>query len=381
MPEYVPVALSKRAGEDARRELMRFLETGVHGGVFPGAVASVGQLNGVKAEHVVACAGLLEPGGAPVELSTPYDLASLTKPVVATLALRLKQSCVIDFARPVQHWLPELSGSAAGAESLEQLLSHRAGLSPWGGLFRDVPQGLDADARRAHMLRDAASRVADEPRASGSVYSDLGYLVAGAALSRAGGAALDELVRREVTEPLGISDQLFYAASLSDSERDALILRVAPTEQCSDRGRVVRGEVHDENCFAYGGIAGHAGLFGTAQAVLCLGLEMLRVLAGRSAFLERDLLAWALAQRPGGGYVVGWDTKSREGSSAGARFSARSFGHLGFTGTSLWCDPERERCAVLLSNRVHPTRDNIAIRELRPRFHDLAADLVLHARE
>jgi CubicO group peptidase (beta-lactamase class C family) len=264
-------------------------------------------------------------------------------------------------------------------------LSHRAGLSPWGSLFRDVPDGLDPEARRAHMLLDAANRVAPEVEARGSareqslavgsVYSDLGYLVAGAALARAGGAALDVPVQREVSAPLGIQDQLFYAASLDEAARAALLSQVAPTEFCSYRGRVVRGEVHDENCFAYGGIAGHAGLFGSAQAVLRFGLEILRVLAGRSQFLERSLLSWALAERPGGGHLVGWDTKSREGSSAGTRFSDRSFGHLGFTGTSLWCDPERERCAVLLSNRVHPTRDNIAIRALRPRFHDLCAEL------
>lgn len=335
----------------------------------------VGQLNGNEAARVEACAGVLEPGGAAVELDTPYDLASLTKPVVAIAALRLAQRGLIDFGQPVSHYLPELAASPAGGANLEVLLSHRAGLSAWGSLFRDVPEQLVGAARRAHMLLDAASRMAPEPRAVGSVYSDLGYLIAGAALERAAGERLDALVSREVSEPLGIEDQLFYAASLSEPARAALIARVAPTEQCSYRGRVVRGEVHDENCYAYGGIAGHAGLFGTATAVLRFGLEMLRVLAGRSDFLERARLDWALAPRPGGGHVVGWDTKSREGSSAGQRFSERAFGHLGFTGTSIWCDPARERCAVLLSNRVHPTRDNIAIRQLRPKFHDLCAEL------
>jgi CubicO group peptidase (beta-lactamase class C family) len=226
------------------------------------------------------------------------------------------------------------------------------------------------------MLAEAARRVAGEPPAHGSVYSDLGYLIAGAALARAFGGPLDVLVRREVTEPLGIADQMFYAASLDDAQRAELARRVAPTERCSQRQRVLRAEVHDENCHAYGGICGHAGMFGTARAALRFGLALLRALRGDSAFLPADLVAWALAARPGGGHVVGWDTKSREGSSAGALFSVRSFGHLGFTGTSLWCDPERHRCAVLLSNRVHPTRDNIQIRALRPRFHDLCAGLV-----
>jgi CubicO group peptidase (beta-lactamase class C family) len=363
--------------DDARGKLAGFLSTAVHGGVFPGAVAAVGQLTAGASLSVQACAGALEPAGTEVQLATPYDLASLTKPVLATVALRLSQGGLVDLATPVARWLPELAGSPAGAQNLELLLSHRAGLSAWGSLYQDVPLGLSDEARRAHMLADAAQRIALDPPVFGSLYSDLGYLVAGEALSRAAGATLDLLVRREVSEPLGISDQLFYAASLSERERQDLAGRVAPTERCSYRGRVVRAEVHDENCFAFGGVCGHAGLFGTAQAVLRFGLELLDVLRGRSQFLNATLFAWALAARSGGGHVVGWDTKSREGSSAGSRFSDQSFGHLGFTGTSIWCDPLRARCAVLLSNRVHPTRDNIAIRALRPRFHDLCAELSL----
>jgi CubicO group peptidase (beta-lactamase class C family) len=158
---------------------------------------------------------------------------------------------------------------------------------------------------------------------------------------------------------------------------------VAPTELSSrprqtrggPRERLLRAEVHDDNCAAFGGIAGHAGLFGTAQAVLQFGLAALQALDGRSTWIDQALLRWALAPRPGGGHVLGWDTRSGQGSSAGSLFSPRSFGHLGFTGTSIWCDPVRALCAVLLSNRVHPTRENIAIREFRPRFHDMAAEL------
>jgi CubicO group peptidase (beta-lactamase class C family) len=139
---------------------------------------------------------------------------------------------------------------------------------------------------------------------------------------------------------------------------------------------LLRGEVHDENCYAFGGVAGHAGLFGTCDAVLSFGLAMLAALEGRTSWLDQALLRWALTPR-GEGYLLGWDRKSAVGSSAGDQFSAHSFGHLGFTGTSLWCDPSRRRAAVLLSNRVHPSRDNIAIRAFRPRFHDAAAELPL----
>ena len=132
--------------------------------------------------------------------------------------------------------------------------------------------------------------------------------------------------------------------------------------------------MHDENCSAFGGVSGHAGMFGPAAPVLAFGLELLRVLRGESSWLPAERLRWALSPREGGGYVAGFDTKSRQGSSAGALFSEQAFGHLGFTGTSLWCDPERELCAVLLSNRVHPTRENIQIRALRPRFHDACVE-------
>jgi CubicO group peptidase (beta-lactamase class C family) len=360
----------------ASQALLRMLQEGVATGVFPGAVAAVGQLKDGGSVRLEACAGVLEPGGAAVERDTFYDLASLTKPVVATLALRLSQRGVIDLHAPAARWLPELSGLPGGEASLAQLLSHRAGLVAWEAFYQQIPDVPGSDAAQRFVLQAAASR-AQPVALPGSAYSDLGYLVAGEVLARAAGLALDGLVLREVAEPLGIADRLFYAASLPDAAREALRARVAPTELCALRGRLPRAEVHDENCAAFGGICGHAGLFGTAQAVLEFGLAWLAALAGRSGWLDQALVRWALSPLPGGGHVVGWDTRSGEGSSAGALFSERSFGHLGFTGTSIWCDPVRELCAVLLSNRVHPTRENIAIRAFRPRFHDLVAGLSL----
>lgn len=344
--------------------------------MFPGAVAAIGKLGGRRAidsggERTV-WAGRLAPKEQEVALETPYDLASLTKPFVAVTALRLAQQRVIDLQAPIASYLPELEDTLAGESTLALVLSHRAGLAAYGRLFSelDAPPG-SAEAKR-FMLREAASRRDDSAGTGRSVYSDLGYLVAGEALARAAGAPLARLVEREVTGPLAIARQVFYAAALGEEESAELRARVAPTELCAYRGRILRGEVHDENCYAFGGVAGHAGLFGTARSVLRFGLSLLAALEGRSSWLDQALLRWALAPR-GEGYVVGWDTKSPTASSAGALFSARSFGHLGFAGTSIWCDPTRRLCAVLLSNRVHPTRDNIAIRAWRPRFHDAAA--------
>jgi CubicO group peptidase (beta-lactamase class C family) len=350
--------------QGADQALLQLLQEGVATGVFPGAVAAVGRLKDGGSVRAQACAGLLEPGGAAVEIDTFYDLASLTKPVIATVALRLSQAGRIDLHAPAARWVHEIAGLPGGEASLAQLLSHRAGLVAWEAFFEQIPDLPGSERARGYVLRAAASRrdpnAPLDPTRTTSVYSDLGYLIVGEALSRAAGVGLETLVQREIADPLGIADRLFYAAALAGDARTALRLRVAPTEHCALRGRLPRGEVHDENCAAFGGICGHAGLFGTAQAVLEFGLAMLNALGGRSGWLDQALVRWALRPLPGGGHVVGWDTRSGEGSSAG-----------------LWCDPVRGLCAVLLSNRVHPTRENLAIRAFRPRFHDLVAGLAL----
>ncbi|HEX5660013.1 MAG TPA: serine hydrolase domain-containing protein [Polyangiales bacterium] len=355
------------------RELEALLILGLREHTFPGAVIAAGRLTGRGHARVQACAGVLAPGEAKVELATPYDLASLTKPVVALTALRLSQRGALELERDVSYYLPELEGTRGGEASLTQLLSHRAGLAAWVPLWEEGDAPFGSAARKAQMLRSAATKRAEGLPEGGCLYSDLGYILAGETIARASGLSLEEAVRREVTGPLGIDAQLFYAAALR--QRSTFVATVAPTEICPPRTTVARGEVHDENCFAYGGIAGHAGMFGSAAAVLTLGLEVLLALEGRSRWLDQGLLTWALRARGTNTHAVGWDTKSAEGSSAGHEFSALSFGHLGFTGTSIWCDPTRRLCAVLLSNRVHPSRENIAIRDFRRRFHDAVAEL------
>jgi CubicO group peptidase (beta-lactamase class C family) len=142
------------------------------------------------------------------------------------------------------------------------------------------------------------------------------------------------------------------------------------TEKDDWRGRHVRGEVHDENCHALGGISGHAGLFGSARAVATFGRAYLDAYLGRGEFLPKPLVEEALRARPGGTHVLGWDRKSGADSAAGRRASAETFGHLGFTGTSIWCDPVRDLVVVLLTNRVCPSRANVKIKGFRPAFYD-----------
>ena len=367
--------MSARHGEIAST-VCGLLEEGVRQGVFPGAVAAIGRLAEPRPVCVLARAGVLAPGEREVVLDTPYDLASLTKPFVALTALRLAQQRQLDLHAPIADVLEELAGTPGGESTLAELLSHRAGLAPWGPLYAQLPGPAGSPEARAFMLREAATRLDASYGKRESVYSDFGYLLAGETLARGARLRLDALVRREVTAPLGIEARVRYAASLAPDARRDLAERAAPTEHDPHRGRLARGEVHDENCFAFGGIAGHAGLFGDAQSVLTFGLSLLAALEGQPSFVDQAILRWALTPR-GPGYLVGFDQRSAEGSSAGALFSPRAFGHLGFTGTSLWCDPPRRLCAVLLTNRVHPTRENIAIRSFRPRFHDAVATLAL----
>jgi CubicO group peptidase (beta-lactamase class C family) len=208
------------------------------------------------------------------------------------------------------------------------------------------------------------------------LYSDLGIILLGAILEQVAGAPLESFVAERVLEPLGMLDTRFRPDP-------ALLPRIPPTERDEWRGRVVHGEVHDENAFAMGGIAPHAGLFSTAPDLARFAQAMLDLLDHDNpdrAIIRRATLA-LFTQRagivPDSDRALGWDTKSAEGSTAGALFSPSSFGHTGFTGTSLWLDPERELYLVLLTNRVHPTRDNRKIVAVRP----AVADAVVRAIE
>ncbi len=317
---------------------------------------------------VEGCAGRLsyEETSPRVTTETVYDLASLTKVLTALTAVRLAE----------RGWVAlggDLSGvvdGPLGRMRLGALLSHRAGLAAWAPLYPWVGEATGAEAwARALEALQATPRSAGEdcPRA---VYSDLGYILAGRALASAAGLPLDALVAREVTGPLGLARSLRFRGTGS-AWRDPA---VAPTEDCPWRGRVVQGEVHDENAYALGGVAGHAGVFGTAGALATLGRSMLAALAGQSPWLSADAARAMIAPQPGGTHRLGWDGKSSTGASAGARMSPATFGHLGFTGTSLWCDPEAGVAVALVSNRVHPRRDNLGIRALRPAFHDALMD-------
>jgi CubicO group peptidase (beta-lactamase class C family) len=325
----------------------------------------------------VGAFGTLPDGG--VAAHTFFDLASVTKPFVAVTAVRLARRKELAFDEPLVELLPCVRGSPSANVPLELFLSHRAGLVAHQPLFESAIEGapLSADegveraahARRADCL-GAAPRDGFPP-----VYSDMGFMLVGRALVERSGLALDELVRREVTEPLGVAERVGSGRQLRRSH-PGFDASVAPTEVVPWRGGVVRGEVHDENAMVLSGdgLSGHAGLFGDAPAVLAVGGALLDATKQDRGWLGPDELATLTRRRPGGTLLAGFDGRSREKPSSGSRVSAETFGHLGFTGTSLWVDPVNEFVGVLLTNRVHPTREHIAIREARPAAYDAMFD-------
>lgn len=335
--------------------------------VAPAATAGYASATGVE----VGAAGSL-PGPRPVTPQTLFDLASVSKPVVACTLARLASRGVLELAAPLGTVLPDARGTRSEAVPLELLLSHRAGLEAHRALFEPVFTGRLMNRARALRLAADARRAdcgVEQSRGFSPVYSDLGYLLLGAAIENVTAQPLDRVVELEVSEPLGL--ELGSARQLR-RRRLRFDDDVAPTEVVRARGGCVRGIVHDENAWALSGHAccGHAGLFGTIAAVLGFGVAVLEALRGESTWLSRTALETLVKPRPGGSLRAGFDGKSEGASSAGRCSGPDTFGHLGFTGTSLWCDPTAGIATALLTNRVHPTRENASIRSARPLVHD-----------
>jgi CubicO group peptidase (beta-lactamase class C family) len=344
---------------NAFAEVDRLLDGFVEQGAFPGAVLAVGHRGALVHQKPFGRLSY-DDGAAAVTADTIYDLASLTKVIATTtMAMILVDEERLDLDSPVQDFLPRFRGPGKEAVTVRHLLTHSSGIDWWAPLYEDTR------GKAAYVEKIQAMDLVYEP-GSKSLYSDLGLILLGEILERVAGEPLDDFVRRRVFEPLGMKDTGFRPGA-------ELIERIAPTEADPWRGRLLRGEVHDENAFALGGVAPHAGLFSTAgdlarfaQMILWGGVFEHRRIVSRATVGSFT----AGAGVPDSTRALGWDTKSAEGSSAGTLFSPRSFGHTGFTGTSLWIDPDRELFVLLLTNRVHPTRENQLIRQVRPAVAD-----------
>jgi CubicO group peptidase (beta-lactamase class C family) len=343
-------------------EVDRILEAAIADHAFPGAVVAVGHR--AKLVHLAAFGHqTYSPDSPAIEIDTIFDLASLTKVVATTTAaMILVDEEKLDLDAPVARYLPAFTGAGKDRVTVRHLLAHTGGIEWWAPLYREI------EGKEAYVERIEAMPLASEPGTK-EVYSDLGIILLGAILEQVSGTPLDRFVAERVFAPLGMEETLFRPPA-------DLLPRVAPTELDEWRGRVVHGEVHDENAFAMGGIAPHAGLFSTAidlsrfaQMMLDHGRAHGRRIVDRATI---ELFTRRAGIVPGSDRALGWDTRSVEGSTAGTLFSPSSFGHTGFTGTSLWIDPQRELYLILLTNRVHPTRENRKIAQVRPAVADAA---------
>ncbi len=336
----------------------------------PGAVVACAWRAGDSWAIDEGAAGHLAPGWAEVTPDTIYDLASVTKPFVAVALARLVRQGPLTLDTRLDVLVRESQGTQSASVPLELLLAHRSGLEGHRPLYAPLVQGKPVSRYRALVEAAGARRpeCPGEPPAAGfsPVYSDLGFLLLGEAITRGGGAPLDAAVHAQICEPLGVGIASARQWRARTTQFDD---RVAPTEVVDWRDGVVRGQVHDENAWALGedGMCGHAGLFGTARDVARFGAALIDVVSGRAGgWLTREDLEPLIRVRDGGTLRAGFDGKSETGSSAGANCSSSAFGHLGFTGTSVWIDPEQQIAVTILSNRVQPTRDNDAIKRARP---------------
>jgi CubicO group peptidase (beta-lactamase class C family) len=315
----------------------------------------------------------LSAGGATTAF---FDLASLTKPMTA-FAVARDPSLRTENLGAI---LPVVRGTSSEDVSVELLLAHRAGLEANLPLFRPLLEGgavrLDEALIEAARARRSDALGVLPAEGFTPLYSDLGYVLVGEALARRANAVdVGDVLDVAVVSPLGLEGKLGSARRLEALGATVRFAeRVVPTEVVPWRGGEVRGRVHDENAFALhgAGACGHAGMFGTVEAVLAFGVAALdAIMRGTGPLAVEGDLQWLVRPRQGGTLRAGFDGKSEGGgSTAGERAGPRTFGHLGFTGTSLWIDPDTDALVVLLTNRVHPTRENAAIRAVRPRAHD-----------
>ncbi len=351
------------------RRAAEVLQNAIASHAFPAAAVEVGAREAV---HWQQSFGALtyEEGAPETTTDTVFDLASLTKVIsTATLAMRAVDDGILRLEDPVGLWLPEWRGADRADVTLRDLLAHCSGLTAYLPYFRDL-------TGRAEFKPAIAGSPLEYAPGTRAIYSDLGYMLLGFILEDARGRAAGGWAG--ATDPsASLTAQFRRVASyvtdepLTFNPPRAWRERTAPTEHDPWRGRTLVGEVHDENTWALGGVAGHAGLFGTAGAVGSFARATLHTINGASVLASPSTLRTFMTRSevPGSSRALGWDTMLPT-SSCGTLMSPTAIGHTGFTGTSLWIDWERDLYVVLLTNRVHPTRTNEAIRQIRPRFHD-----------
>jgi CubicO group peptidase (beta-lactamase class C family) len=365
--ERTRVALAR----EIRDSIGRVLRAAHSDSAFPGAMVIVGDSRGVLAEFSV---GRLDWKESPRPTRhTLWDLASLTKIIATTTALaQLVERGLVELDAPVQRYLPEWIGPGQESVTVRHLLTHSSGLPAFKAYDR---QTRNKDSIAALIFTTPLERAAGERM----VYSDIGAFVMGRIIERVSGKPLDAYVRTRITEPLRMRETMFTPPR-------SLRPRIAPTEIDTLRGGLVHGFVHDERAYYLGGVAAHAGLFGSAHDLSRFAKMMLRrgTLDGARILKPETIQRFTAHADTASNRALGWEKPSRpnmhgetpSAAWAGSLMSSRAFGHTGFTGTSIAIDPELDLYVILLSNRVNPTRNNPKITAVRRRLADVVVSAV-----
>jgi len=340
----LPVNTPKSVGMSAARlaSIDRIVMRGINAGGYPGASVVIGRNGYAVYQKGFGKLGWTTSSGRVTADRSIYDLASLTKVVgTTTAAMVLFDQGRLDLNAPVSTYLPAFSGGWKDSVTVRHLLTHRSGLPAGRDLWRIA---RTPDEARAAVL---STNLECKPGQC-YIYSDLGADVLGFVIEAVAGEPLDAFLHDKVFEPLGMNDTFFRPA-------DSLTYRIAPTEMAPPRGYPLRGEVHDENAYALGGVAGHAGLFSTAADLSIFAQMMLNGGSYNGVRILSDTTVALFTHRAAGTRALGWDTADGDGGS-GRFLDSRAYGHTGYTGTSIWIDPERQMFVLLLTNRVHAAR-------------------------
>jgi CubicO group peptidase (beta-lactamase class C family) len=342
--EGLPVNTPKSVGMSAARlaTVDRIVTRGITAGGYPGASVVIGRNGYAVYEKGFGKLGWTTNSPRVSADRSIYDLASLTKVVgTTTAAMVLYDAGRLDLEAPVSTYLPAFSGGWKDSVTVRHLLTHRSGLPAGRDLWRIA---RTPDEARAAVL---STNLECKPGQC-YIYSDLGADVLGFVIEAIAGEPLDVFLHDKVFEPLGMNDTFYRPA-------DSLTYRIAPTEIAPPRGYPLKGEVHDENAYALGGVAGHAGLFSTAADLSIFAQMMLNGGSYNGVRVVSDSVVSLFTRRAAGTRALGWDTADGDGGS-GKFLDSRAYGHTGYTGTSSWIDPERQMFVLLLTNRVHAAR-------------------------
>ncbi len=350
-------------------KLDKLVKTAIEEAVAPGVAIAVGRNGHIAYMKGYGYIDWNQPGSPVVDTNTLYDLASLTKVIATTtLAMILEEAGQLDLNRTIVSYLPEFNSPEKAQITVKQLLTHSGGLEAGANIY-STARGRD------QYLYQINNRPLEYTPGTNMIYSDWDMILLQLVMERISGKTLDVLAGEKIFRPLGMVDTQFQPPI-------SLRSRIAPTQVDDARGGLLWGTVHDENAWAMGGVAGHAGLFSSAKDLALFSMMILNGgegVNGVRIVKPATIARWTARQGKESTRALGWDSPEG-GSSAGQFFSPWSFGHTGFTGTSIWIDPEKDLFVVVLTNRVNPTRNNTRHVQLRRDVADMVQQAVLGAR-